>query len=362
MKFLFFLLTFSSITAFAQTLQPGFSKHEATQMLRLSARVGTDTSYFTGDRYLPEPDGFTRVYRSKEMGLSNLWELWSSGLACVIHIRGTVGKSESWLANIYSAMVPATGRFILAEQDTFFYHLSDHPNAAVHTGWLLSTAYLSRDILPRIDSCYQAGIQNFFITGHSQGGGITYMLTAYLYGLQKEGKLPSDLRFKTYATAAPKPGNTYFAYSYEAQTKGWAFNIVSSADWVPEVPVSVQNISDINEISPFPTVKEDIASKQKWPKRAVIKMAANRLIKPSEKARANYIGLLGDRITQEVQKTLPEFRKPEFYPSIHYVRTGQMVVLYAEGDYFEQFPNDPEDVWKHHMHHPYLYLLDGYEP
>lgn len=362
MKFLSVIVLFSCINAYSQTLKPGFDQYEATQMLRLSARVGTDSSYITGEKFIPKPEGFTLNYRSQEMGLANLWELWTSEESCVIHIRGTVGKSESWLANIYSAMVPAKGHLILAEQDTFFYQLSDHPNAAVHVGWLVSTAYLVKDILPRIDSCYRSGVKNFFITGHSQGGGITYLLTAYLYRLQQTEKLPSDLRFKTYSTAAPKPGNTYFAYSYEAQTKGWAFNIVNSADWVPEVPVSVQNISDINKISPFPTVKEDIASKQKWPKRVILKMAANKLIKPSEKARANYMDLLGERMTREVQKYLPGFQKPEFYPSVHYVRTGDIVVLYADDTYFEHYPDDPEDVWKHHMHHPYLFLLGQFEP
>jgi len=48
-------------------------------------------------------------------------------------------------------------------------------------GWLLSTAYLSKDILPKIDSMYKSGIKDFILMGHSQGGAINFLLTAHLY-------------------------------------------------------------------------------------------------------------------------------------------------------------------------------------
>ncbi len=93
--------------------------------------------------------------------------------------------------------------------------------------------------------------------GHSQGGAIAYLLTAHFYNLQQQGKLPADIRFKTYCSAAPKPGNLYFAYDYETTTRGgWACNVVNAADWVPETPFSVQTVSDFNTTNPFVNAKK----------------------------------------------------------------------------------------------------------
>jgi hypothetical protein len=141
------------------------------------------------------------------------------------------------LENLYAAMVPANGKLILDNADTFNYCLAPGNKAAVHVGWLIGTAFLSKDIVPKIDSLYKSGIKDLLLMGHSQGGAINYLLTAYLYSLQKQNILPGDIRFKTYCSAAPKPGNLFFAYYFESITEnGWAFNVVNSADWVPETP------------------------------------------------------------------------------------------------------------------------------
>jgi predicted esterase len=66
-----------------------------------------------------------------------------------------------------------------------------------------------------------------YIMGHSQGGAIAYLLTAHLLSLQKENKIPSEIVFKTYCSAAPKPGNLHFAY---ALTSGGTRTIKISID------------------------------------------------------------------------------------------------------------------------------------
>ncbi len=58
----------------------------------------------------------------------------------------------------------------------------------------------------------KAGIRNFYLLGHSQGAAINFLVTAHLRHLQKTGRIPADVRFKSYRSAAPKPGNLYFAY------------------------------------------------------------------------------------------------------------------------------------------------------
>lgn len=258
-------------------------------------------------------------------------------------------------------MTPAKGEFKVSNDYTFQYELSSNKHAAVHTGYLLSTAFLSREMLPKIDSCYKAGIKNFLIMGHSQGGGISYLLTAHFYNLQSKGVLPADIRFKTYCSAAPKPGNLYFAYDYENRTQnGWAYNVVSAVDWVPQTPFSVEIAEDLPVVSPIAMVEETI-KKQTFFKRMFLKMVYGKLTSPSVKTLNAYQKLLGKEMAKRVQKILPEFVPPPFYNSNNYVRTGTTIVLYPnpkDENYYKKFPNDSKDLMIHHSFPPYLYLLD----
>jgi len=249
---------------FAQNLKPYFDKEEYKELLYISAKTNTPDSVVFK---IPAPEHHKRIYRSDVIGLDNRWDLWinDNNPVAVISIRGTTGNAVSSLANLYAAMVPAKGELILSKTDTFKYNLAPDNQAAVHVGWLLSMALLSEDIVPHIDSLYDSGIKDFVLMGHSQGGAINYLLTAYLYSLQKQKVLPGDIRFKTYCSAAPKPGNLFFAYYYESITKSWAFNVVNSADWVPETPISIQTLADFNETNLFKSAKNEI-KKLKFPK------------------------------------------------------------------------------------------------
>lgn len=351
LSILFFISTFG----WAQQLNPGFNKQEYLDLLSITAHFG-DSSYQVN---FPPPPEYTLAYSSSIMGLDNKWELYTKGNdLAVISLRGTTEKSESWLANLYAAMVPASGELKISQEETFSYHLADNPKAAVHVGWLVSTAFLAKDILPKIDSSYQAGIKDMLITGHSQGGAIAYLLTAHLYSLQEQGLLPADIRFKTYCSAGPKPGNLYFAYDYEAKTQnGWAFNVVNSADWVPEVPVSIQTVDDFNDVNPFQNIGK-VIKKQKLVARVAMKHAYNKLYKPTRRARKNYQKILGEITSKSVGKAIPGFVAPEYYQSNDYVRTGTTIVLQADQDYYQLFPDDAEKIFMHHLHQPYLYLAE----
>ncbi len=349
------LLLLLGTRGYGQQLRSGFDRQEYLDLLYVSAQFG-DSAYRAE---LPVPENYTLDYQSPVVGLGNQRELYvREDRVAVISIRGTTERSESWLANFYAAMVPARGKLTLGDDFTFPYALAEDPRAAVHVGWLVSTAFLSRDILPKLDSCYQAGITNFLFVGHSQGGSIAYLLTAHLYELQRQGKLPADLRLKTYCSAAPKPGNLPFAYAYEAMTYGgWAFNVVNSADWVPEAPVTVQTLDDFSRPNPFTGVRT-LIKQQKLGKRLALNYAYNRLYKPTRRAQRNYQKILGDYTSRQVTALLPGFLPPEYFSSNDYVRTGTTITLLADQAYYAWNTRDSNAIFAHHFHPSYLYLAD----
>ena len=348
-------------TTRAQTsiLKPGFDKEECREMLKIAMLQAIDTQEWRQPRAIGLPQQYTFAYRSPLVGLQNMWDLWISKDVAVISIRGTDIKPNpvSWLVNFYAAMVPARGTLDLEQNFRFDYTLSSDPKAAVHVGFLVATAYLSRDILPKIDSCYKLGIKNYIIAGHSQGGAITYLLTSYLEDIKVKGRIPADIRFKTYSSAAPKAGNLYYAYTYESLTRNWAFNSVNTSDWVPEVPFSLQTVSDFTDVNPFSNAKSMIR-KQKFLTRHLLNHVYGELSRHSIKGRKKYEKYLGRMVYKAVKKTLPQFKEPHYYPTNNYVRIGTTIVLYADDKYRQKFAQDPQRIWLNHGIERYIYLVD----
>ncbi|GAB4014505.1 lipase family protein [Spirosoma koreense] len=342
-----------SVASFGQKLKPGFDKAEYLELMSVFARQ-VDT---IPANMIPAPKRFNFVYRSPVVGLDNRWDLWTSAdSVAVISIRGTTLEPAGWLENFYAAMVPAKGHLVLTNDYKFDYQLADNPKAAVHIGWLIGTAFLAQNILPKLDSCVRAGINNFYIMGHSQGGAISYLMTSHLRQLQRQGKIPATVRFKTYCSAAPKPGNLYYAYEYEALTAGgWGFNVVNSADWVPEVPITIQTIDDFNPTNPFANIPA-MLKKQKFPKNLALKYVVNKLSKPAKKAQKNYEKYLGGFASRYVKTNLKEYVPPAFYKSSDYVRTGTFVILLADEAYYQKHPDNPKTIFVHHLLGPYIEL------
>jgi len=353
---LFVMLLVLQSQIVAQKLKPGFNKQEYIEMLKITAWQVDKGKY---NHNIPYPNQFKMVYRSSPIGLDNRWDLWvNNDSVAVISIRGTNGTSVSWLANFYSAMVAAQGELTLNDSLKFKYHLADNPKATVHIGWLVATGFLANDILPQIDSCYNVGIKNFILLGHSQGGAIDYLLTAYLNDLLKNKQLPEDIRFKTYCSAAPKPGNLFFAYDYESTTSGgWAFNVVNTADWIPESPISTQTVTDFNTTNPFTDVKQ-IFKKQKFPTNLVLSHVYNKLNHPTRKAQKHFKKYLGHKTYKLVHKILPQFIEPTYANSFDYVRAGSFIVLKADEDYYKLYEDNKKNIFVHHFIEPYLYLTE----
>lgn len=352
--------TLLSPAANAQRLEPGFDIDEYTELLKVFGRFIDQP---TPGMELPQSARFQRAYRSPVMGLDNQWELHTDGQGtAVISLRGTTQNAVSWLENAYAAMVPATGTLKLDSAFAFAYALADDPAATVHVGWLLGMGYLQRDILPRLDSLYRTGVKDVYIFGHSQGGALACLFTAHVLQQQRAGLIPADMRFKTYSSAGPKPGNLYFAYAYEHATRGgWAFNVVNRLDWVPEVPMSIQTINDFNKVNPFTDARK-VIKQQPLVTRVALTHVYNKLDKPTRKAQRNYQKYLGRSAGGMVRKNLPYHEVPDFAASNNYVRCGATIALFPDSAYFGRFPNDPTRIFIHHLLEPYLYLAERYTP
>lgn len=354
-SFIMYFLFISSLHG--QPLNPGFDKKEYADLIYLTSHFTPDSGLWAD---LHSTDIYTSRYTSSPFGLDNQWQMWRSNDRGVISIRGTTAESLSWIANLYAAMVPAKGDLVLPSGETFHYNFTEDPQAAVHVGWLTSTGYIAKEVLVGIDSMYKSGIRQFVIIGHSQGGGISYLLTAHLRSLQMRGELPGDIKFKTYCSAAPKPGNLFFAYAYEKMTHGgWAYNVVNTADWVPEVPISIQTMNDFNASSPFYNFKR-IKKSQKFPVNLLLGYVAGRLNTPLKKAQKRFQHYLGNVAFKQLEKqNHGKFTSPEFFKSNHYVRTGETIVLIPDESYHEKFTrNGKNEFWDNHHFKPYLYLVE----
>lgn len=357
-----FILILAPTKINAQELKQGFDKVEYIDLLKINQKTHIALDKWVDDVSVPAPEQFNFIYRSPVVAFDNIWDLWihKNKSIAVISVQGSIQTEASFLANLYAAMIPAKGELQLDQSFKFKYNLSNNPQAAVHVGWFVAMAYLSKTIEQKIDSCYKVGIRDFILTGHSQGAGITFLLNSYLENLKTENRLPSDIRFKTYCSAGPKPGNLFYAYEYEHMTAGgWAYNVVNTADWVPDVPFSVQTVADFTPVNPFSGAKE-IIKKQKFPKNIALKYAYNKMSKPSEKAQKNYQKFLGKMVSQAVKKHIPNFITPKYYNSNYYVRTGNTIVLYPDSEYFKIYSNtsDKPNIWQHHLPKPYLFLAE----
>src|SRR6476661_5536146 len=264
------LFLFFAVCCHAQFLKPGFDAPEYLELLSVSSRQG-DSVLKHDDT--PAPTQYKMVYRSPVVGLDNRWDFWlrNDEKVAVISIRGTTANAVSWLANFYSAMIPATGSLQLNDSTTFKYQFAADEKATVHAGWSIALAHLEPTIEQQIQTYYARGVKEFLIMGHSQGGAIAFLLRSYLFYRMKNNTLPQDLVFKTYCSAAPKPGNLYYAYDYEyINRSGWSYTVVNALDWVPETPFSIQRVTDLNSLNPFVGI-DAVLKKQKFFVRAYMR-------------------------------------------------------------------------------------------
>lgn len=347
----FVLVALSSV---CQNLQPGFNKSEYRELVLAFSRWNDSAGYHG----IPESKIYKNIYRAKERGLLNCWEMYEATGHSVISIRGTRDYALSWMANFHAAMIPAKGQLKLGDSLTYDYHFANNEKAGVHVGWAASCGFLVPDVTAKVLEQYQKGVRDFIIFGHSQGAAVAFLMNAQLKHYQTTGKIPKDIRFKTYCSAAPKPGNLYFSYDYEADNQfGWSFTVVNGADWVPELPVSIQSIGDFNKTNPFKNVPE-IIQKRPILERPIMEFVYSELTKYNHKAVKKYQTYLGHFVAKAIGRSLKGFEDPEYLHSNYYVRCGTSIVLNPDEKYYQSFPDSDKAVLVHHNLKAYLYLLE----
>lgn len=350
---LLWLAALCPVAAQAATLRPGFDAAEYRELLCIASHM--DSMRVEAHYLAPRPDQATQLYSAPEVGFDNHWELWRTANGTLaIMLRATVSTTTSWLANFNCGMVRAQGTCHVGQDKP--YDFCADSTALVHAGWTAGLLTMTDDILAKLDSCHSAGHSDFLIAGHSQGGGLSFLLTALLRRMQDKGRLPNDLRFKTYCSAAPKPGDYLFALHYEAMTAGgWSFNVVSADDWVPEVPLSVQRPCDFRPTNPFARMDTYMAG-MKGVDKAKVKFLFNRLTKPTQKSVTNIKRYLGSVMGGMLESQRVWFSHPVYEDCANYARAGQTVVLMPDEAYHAVHPVVAPDAFDHHQYNAY-YLL-----
>jgi len=350
------VVLFLNVTARAGILKPGFDADEYLHVL-LRCSNHADSMY-RGN--LPVEQTFDRVYRSAVVGLHNRWALWLSKDRTVmtVNLRGTTKDPDSWLENFYSAMIPATGSLKLNDSTTFQYKFANDAKAMVHVGWTIGACSMLPDIIRKVKEQYANGVKQLIVEGHSQGGSLAYLVSAHLRYEIAAGRLPKDLVIKVYCSAAPKPGNLYFAYDFDfANRNGWAFTVVNAADWVPETPVTIQTTKEFNPTNPLVGAKAGIR-KQKFIIRLFVMHAYNKLVRSARRNQKVYGRYLGKVMGKQIKKYLPQYEVPEYSKCGNFMRAGTFVVLQPDAAYYGKYPDGGQNVFIHHMFAPYYDLVN----
>ena len=336
----------------------GFDANEYRMCLKILAQQ-TDTNY--AKIPMTPPEDCKLIYHSPDLGLDNQWNLWvKEDSTVIVSIRGSVGRTASWLENFYSGMLPASGTLKQPNKSDFNFTLSSRKDAAVHAGWLIGTAYLAPDITRELKDIQDQGYRNFIITGHSQGGVLSMLMTSYLHYQDAwfEGST-----WKNYASAPPKPGNQAFAYDFDFITRGGkAFRVVNSQDWVPESPVSVQTLDDMNETSPLRNA-DQLFDEIGFVKRVFIKRLYYGLNNKLRNARDKLIKNVGKRVFRYIKQELPGIPEPKLIQSQFFVTCGVPIILAKAVGYDEYLSTLNRDgAFTHHMFKTYWYLINAHYP
>lgn len=344
-----------TISIYTEAQPDGFNPNEVVDMIALCnsftflKEVGSDDEII--------PSGYKRIFDSQSIGLDNRFQVYDNGEQGAIVIRGTTANPTSWMANIYAAMIPASGEIVL-NGESLPYHFAEDPEANVHSGYALGVLFMSSAVAEQIKILNSKGIERIFITGHSQGASLATLLRTWLEH-QTPGTFSSGTAFKTYAFAGPMVGNKAFAAEYDARytASGSSFSVVNPMDMVPNFPGgSGDGVSPLNLFQPGGSSGNDMRS-----------MFVAMLFQQFSDSLGQMATKMGEMLLQQISGTTGKIEMPAYSDHYEYTTTGMRIEIEPVTDIPVQPKNgefaapDPAAL----QHKPYVYyrsLLRTYFP
>lgn len=315
MRVLFLNIAFLiSIQSFAQ-IENGFNKEEVRDMISICNSFTFIDLYNSDAAILPK--GYEKIYSSGVFGMDNKYQIYKKNEIAVINLRGSTDKKISWLENFYSAMIPAQGIIKIAGED-FNYCFAKDTAAAIHSGYALGMAYLSKDLLYHINILNNQGIFNIIITGHSQGGALANVLRAYLENLSNY-EISKNNKFKTYAFAAPMIGNKALIAEYNERycTNNSSYNIVNPSDPIPNMPLSFNEDNYMQD-----NLKNLFSDNGSYsPKR----MMTDILFNTFEGTLNKTVKMMSNSVSNQISKDLGTVEMPPYDQDINYYKVDNRI-------------------------------------
>ncbi len=351
-----FLLFIAFNSQLIAQFSQGLDKNEANDLMKLAYypfRMEKD-----GDSLMKaELPNYKIIKTVDSVAMDNAWSVIKKDDIGIVTFRGTTSTKISWLENYYSAMIPAKGEITLPSGEIVNYIFAQDERAGVQTGWSLAILIMYPEIIDEIKKLNSEGIFNIYLAGHSQGGVLTLLFRTFLENLP-ESVLSKKNQYKTYAFAAPKPGNRFYSYEYNkiCNANLSSFTFINPYDWVPQTPFSVQSPNNVSNLNPF--VEFENSKEGSLLKRSGIHHIYNSIKNPILKSQKKINKTLGDRVSSLIMKDIGEFKVPEYMLDAAYFPVGVTIML-------EQFkpsinPDDKSDAfWQHHSPH-YIKLINDY--
>ncbi|HET6244529.1 MAG: hypothetical protein H0V01_09825 [Bacteroidetes bacterium] len=310
-------ITIFSFNSFAQ-FEIGFNKEEARDMVAICNSFTFLELYHSDLEILPA--GYKKTYTSGMFGMDNKYQVYQKGNVGIINLRGSTAKKISWLENINSAMIPAKG-VIKVSGENFDYCFAQDTNAAVHAGYALGIAFLAKDILYQIRIMNIEGINNFIITGHSQGGALASLLRAYLENLPAD-QMSKGNKFKNYSFAAPMIGNKWFSREYNSKfcDANTSFNVAIKSDPIPSFPLSYNDTASFfkDNLKAFLFDKEAFSLKKSISEGSVLFF---------EESLKRTVKKFGTSVSEQISKDVGPVILPDYVADINYLKLNNLIEI-----------------------------------
>lgn len=309
--FILFVSIFSSVYS---QVKPGFDPNEAIDLIQLCNSQTFKDLYGSDDEIIPK--NYNLIYASTPNMMDNMFQVYKKGKTGIIHFRGSTSHPNSWIENMYSAMIPAKGKMTIYNEERE-YVFAEEDSAGVHSGFVLGVTMMIEDIISQIDRLNSKGVHDFIITGHSQGGALAILTHAYLEN--QTSKVDNKNTFKMYAFANPMVGNTEFVSEYNNRfvEKDMAFRIINPKDLVPSMPISYRDGSLVstNDVVSWITGKREFNYKE---------LGVEVIMRKFKGGITAYINKSNQLIDKAITKQTGEIELPDYMDDIQYVSIGNL--------------------------------------